>query len=238
MSTIQSTGAFSASQLAAINGTSSSSAAASTSATSATDAAIGSTTDAQNRFLKLLVTQLQNQDPLNPMDNAQVTSQLAQISTVDGISQLNTTLQTLLSSSTDSATLQAASLVGHDVLVAGKNLTLSDGGTQGGVDLAGAADAVTVTIKNASGLTVRTLNLGAMKAGTHAFTWDGKADNGSTAANGNYTMSISATQGGSSVGATALQYTTVNSVARNSSGVSLNVSQLGAVSLGSVKQIL
>lgn len=226
---------FSSSQLAAINGTSSSSSAAST---SATDAAIGSTTDAQNRFLKLLVTQLQNQDPLNPMDNAQVTSQLAQISTVDGISQLNTTLQTLLSSSTDSATLQAASLVGHDVLVPGKNLNLSNGSTQAGVDLSGAADAVTVTIKNASGLTVRTLNLGAMQAGTHAFTWDGKADNGSSAASGSYTMSIAATQGGSSVGATALQYTTVNSVARSSAGVSLNVNQLGSVSLGAIKQIL
>lgn len=227
--TIQSTGgAFSSSQMANVNGTKS--------ASSTTDTS--STASAQDRFLKLLVTQLQNQDPLNPMDNAQVTSQLAQISTVDGISKLNDTLQTLLSSSTDSATLQAAALVGHDVLVPGKGLALTQGSALAGVDLPSAADAVTVSIKNGSGLVVRSLNLGAMTAGTHGFNWDGKADNGSAVPDGSYTMSITATQGGSSVSPTALQYTTVNSVARTGTGVSLNVSQLGTVALSAVKQIL
>ena len=65
------------------------------------------TTDAQDRFLKLLTTQLKNQDPLNPLDNAQMTSQLAQISTVDGIEKLNATLQKLLASSVDAEAMQA-----------------------------------------------------------------------------------------------------------------------------------
>src|SRR5664279_439991 len=75
------------------------------------------TTDSQSRFLTLLTAQLKNQDPLNPMDNAQMTSQLAQISTVDGIERLNTTLQSLISDSSNSQTMQAAALVGHGVLV-------------------------------------------------------------------------------------------------------------------------
>src|SRR5512143_4217969 len=80
-----------------------------------------------NKFMTLLVTQLKNQDPLNPLDNAQVTSQLAQISTVSGIEKLNTTLQSLLQSTSDSQTTQAAGLVGHVVLVPGSGLQLSSG---------------------------------------------------------------------------------------------------------------
>jgi flagellar basal-body rod modification protein FlgD len=75
------------------------------------------TADAQDRFLKLLTTQLKNQDPLNPMDNAQMTSQLAQISTVDGIEKLNATLQKMLSSSNEPEAMQASALVGHQVMV-------------------------------------------------------------------------------------------------------------------------
>src|SRR5579871_653273 len=83
--------------------------------------------DAQNRFMTLLVTQMQNQDPLNPMDNSQMTSQLAQLSTVSGIDTMNTTLQSLISSYQQSQTLQATSMIGHGVLTAGNSLTLSNG---------------------------------------------------------------------------------------------------------------
>ena len=89
-------------------------------ATSASDA--GATSD---RFLKLLVAQMQNQDPLNPMDNAQVTSQMAQINTVTGIEKLNTTVQGLSSQFMQLQALQGASLVGRDVIVAGNKLSVA-----------------------------------------------------------------------------------------------------------------
>src|SRR5450830_1255198 len=74
----------------------------------------------QNNFLKLLVTQLQNQDPLNPEDNSEITSQLAQLSTVTGVNQLNTTLTALQTSYQSSESLQAAGLISHGVLAAGR----------------------------------------------------------------------------------------------------------------------
>ena len=125
------------------------------------------TADAQDRFLKLLTTQLKNQDPLNPMDNAQMTSQLAQISTVDGIEKLNATLQKLLSSTVDTETMQAAALVGHQVMVAGGGMQLTDAGAVGGVDLGANADQVTITIKDANGIVINTVNLGKLDAGIH-----------------------------------------------------------------------
>lgn len=230
MSSIQSTnGTLSSSVLATLNGTSGSSG---TSSTSAADSS-------QNRFLNLLVTQLKNQDPLNPMDNAQVTSQLAQISTVDGISQLNATLQTLLSSSTDSQALQAASLVGQNVLVAGSGINLTAGQPSlAGVELAGPADSVTATIKDSNGLVIKTLHLGSMQTGVNDFAWDGTTDNGTQAAAGAYTLSLAATQGTNNVTATALQTGQVSSVARGTSGVSINVGGLGSFATSAIKQIL
>ncbi|HEY9105542.1 MAG TPA: flagellar hook capping FlgD N-terminal domain-containing protein, partial [Roseateles sp.] len=100
-------------------------AATSTAATSSV-AGAGDTTSA-DRFLKLLVAQMQNQDPLNPLDNAQVTSQMAQINTVNGIEKLNTTVQGLQSQFVQMQALQGASLVGHDVVVAGNKMDFSDG---------------------------------------------------------------------------------------------------------------
>jgi flagellar basal-body rod modification protein FlgD len=97
----------------------------------------------QDRFLKLLVTQLKNQDPLNPMDNAQMTSQLAQISTVDGIEKLNATLKMILEGSNENQAMQAAAMVGHGVLVPGSGLLLAGGMAIGGVELDGPADRVT-----------------------------------------------------------------------------------------------
>src|SRR5512146_3106311 len=113
-----------------------------------TSAAQPAATDPQDRFLTLLVAQLKNQDPLNPLDNSQMTSQLAQISTVDGITKLNETVKTLLAQFSDVQSLQAASLVNHGVMVPGSGLQLSNGGAVGAVDLASAADEVTVTIKD------------------------------------------------------------------------------------------
>jgi flagellar basal-body rod modification protein FlgD len=116
------------------------------SSTSSATTAKADAANAADRFLKLLVAQMQNQDPLNPMDNAQVTSQMAQISTVNGIQQLNTTVEGLSGQFVQMQALQGAALVGHDVVVPGKTLDIADGVGQGGFELASPADAVKVEV--------------------------------------------------------------------------------------------
>ena len=187
--------------------------------------------------MKLLTTQLKNQDPLNPMDNAQMTSQLAQISTVDGIEKLNATLQKLLSSTVDAEAMQAAALVGHQVMVAGSGLTLTDNGAVGGVELNSAADQVVLTIKDANGLPIKTMNLDDLDAGTHNFAWDGKADSGAQAVNGAYSVSVVAKRGSDKVEASTLELAGVLSVNRSSQGVTLDLGQLGLAKMSDVKQI-
>jgi len=194
----------------------------------------------EDRFLKLLVTQLKNQDPLNPLDNAQMTSQMAQISTVNGIEKLNTTLQSLISNSNDAQKMQAAALVGKGVLVPGSGVALqaANGPAYAGFDLADAADSATVTINDANGITIRTIKLGSMKAGTQTFQWDGKSDSGAVAADGAYTFKVSAKLGAAPVDATALQIGMVTSIMNSSQGVGLNVGSLGTFKMTDVKEIL
>ena len=102
-------------------------------------------------FLKMLTVQMQNQDPLNPMDNAEMTSQMAQMSTVSGIEKLNTTLNSLVDNIGTSQSMQAASMIGKGVLVPGSGLTLSDGAAYAGINLESAADQVTLKIMDSSG---------------------------------------------------------------------------------------
>jgi flagellar basal-body rod modification protein FlgD len=192
----------------------------------------------QDRFLKLLVTQLKNQDPLNPMDNAQMTSQMAQISTVDGIEKLNATLKMILEGSNENQAMQAAALVGHGVMVPGSGLSLAGGMAIGGIELAEPADRVSIVVKDASGIAVKTIELGGRDAGSHGFASDGTTDAGTLAADGAYTIAVSALRGDAKVGATALQMGVVSSVARTSQGINLNVGTLGAFRMSDVRQIL
>lgn len=197
-----------------------------------------STDSAQNRFLKLLTTQLKNQDPLNPMDNAEMTSQMAQISTVEGIERLNSTLSKMIDSQGETQALQAASLVGHGVLVAGSGLAVSNSYGLGGYELAGAADRVAVEIKDGIGNVVRTLRFEGQDAGVQMFTWDGKTDDGTQAADGDYTISVAATQGSEKVKTERLQLGFVDSVARTGKGLDVNVGKLGKFAMADIKQIL
>lgn len=124
-----------------------------------------------DRFLKLLVAQMQSQDPLNPMDNAQITSQMAQINTVNGISQLNATVEGLSSQFVQMQTLQGAALVGRDVTVKGDRLAVAGGEGVGAFELDASADRVKVEILAPAGQVVATLDVGAQGAGVHAFRW-------------------------------------------------------------------
>lgn len=193
---------------------------------------------AQNQFMTLLVTQMQNQDPLNPMDNSQMTSQLAQLSTVSGIDTMNTTLQSLISSYQQSQTLQATSMIGHGVLTAGNAMTLSSGSAAFGVSLATSAGDVKVTIQNGSGQTVDTLDLGSQQAGVIPLAWNGMTNTGATAPDGNYTFTVTSTTNGKSTdSATGLSYGTVQSVSSGSNGVNLNLSGGGTIGLSDVVQV-
>jgi flagellar basal-body rod modification protein FlgD len=203
----------------------------------ASNAAKPGADDPQDRFLKLLVTQMKNQDPLNPLDNAQVTSQLAQISTVSGIEKLNTTIQAMASSFAAGQSLQAAGMIGKDVLVPASTLSLAGGSALFGLDLKQAADQVKVSIYDASGREVRVMDLGAQAAGSLALVWDGKGSDGAQAADGNYRVSVSALRGDQKVDAQTLASATVQGVVQGDQGMRLNVGALGSVGLADIRQI-
>ena len=194
--------------------------------------------EAQDRFLKLLVTQMKNQDPLNPMDNAQVTSQMAQLSTVSGIDKLNKTLEALSNSMISSQGMQASSMIGHVVLAPGSKIELKGGKGLAGVDLKQSADNLNVQIKDASGNVVRNLKLGSQQAGVVPIQWDGKSDAEVDLPDGYYQLSASSTLGGNNTNVNTLSYGLVNGVVQKPEGASLNVEQLGDISMESVKQIL
>lgn len=205
----------------------------------------------QNRFLTLLIAQMKNQDPSNPMDNSQLTSQMAQLSTVSGISQLNNTLSTLMGNLNSSQALQSANMIGHSVLAPGNSIQLTsdttkaDDGTETttqravfGVQLDSTASSVVVTIKDSSGAVVRTMDLGTQPSGTAPVIWDGTNDAGNKAADGKYTFTVTASNNGTAVNATALAFGTVSSVSTGTDGVKLNVANIGTIKPTDVVQIL
>lgn len=200
--------------------------------------AISDATATQDRFLKLLVTQMKNQDPLNPMDNAQVTSQMAQLSTVTGIDKVNAALQALSDSMTSNQSLQAATMIGHGVLVPGSGVDLTKGAGFGGVDMAQSVDRLDIAIYDKSGAVVRNVNLGAQPAGLVNWQWDGRNDAGVVLADGSYTFTASAMQAGKSAEVATLQFGMVNSVTQGKQGVALSVGNLDGVALSQVRQIV
>jgi flagellar basal-body rod modification protein FlgD len=211
---------------------------AATNASGPSNAAIGGS-EMQDRFLRLLVTQMKNQDPMNPLDNAQVTSQLAQISTVGGIDKLNATLQGLSSSMLASQSMQSASIIGRDVYAAGSFINLAGGKAIGGVDLKQDADRVFVSIADASGAVVRTLQLGAAKAGMSGFEWDGKTDAGGTAASGAYVFQVTAARGTTTIPAEPMTAGRVGGISLGgTSGTTLNLQGGGDISMTAIKRIL
>lgn len=196
------------------------------------------TADMQNNFLTMLTTQLKNQDPLNPLDNAQVTTQLAQINTVSGIERLNETLGKLLGAYDNSQAMQSSSLIGKGVLVEGNNLFLSGGVAGGGIKLAEAADQVTINVLDASGKVIQSQNLGAREAGVFSFAWDGQNDAGEKVADGAYKFSVEAFRGSEKTEAAMLQAGMVSAVTRSNSGFVLDLGGLGQVKFDDVQQII
>jgi flagellar basal-body rod modification protein FlgD len=181
----------------------------------------------EDRFLRLLVAQMQNQDPLNPMDNAQVTSQMAQIQSVNGIETLNRTVESLGSQFAQMNALQGASLVGRDVIVPGNRLAPNDQGlVQGGFELSGPADAVTVEVLDASGRVIDTLTLGAQSGGRHGFEWTPPA--GVDPATGS-SFRVIAKNGAANVSHTPLMRDRVDAVIAGGDALTLELRASGSV---------
>jgi len=201
-----------------------------------------------DKFMTLLVTQLKNQDPLNPLDNAQVTSQLAQLSTVTGVNKLNATLETLKSSYQSSEAMQATNLIGHGVLVEGKDVQLSGGKSILGVELATPADKVQILVTDANGKEVATIDMGPQEAGILPVAWDGVPDpekldsDGKPVVlpDGKYSFKVVATRAGEELDdAKGLSFDSVASVTTNAKdGVKRNLPGKGAVAMADIKQVL
>lgn len=193
--------------------------------------------DAQDRFMTLLVAQMKNQDPLSPLDNAQVTSQLAQLSTVTGIEKLNDTMKGISLGFQSSQNLQAASMIGHGVVVPGKMIELKNGKSILGYELPEPADKVQVTIKNAGGAIVKTLNMPSATSGFNTLSWDGKTDAGADAPNGIYSFEIQASSADRKLSVTPLTFGMVASVSFGAQGSTLSILNMGEVALSDVRQI-
>lgn len=225
-------------------------------AASSTTTVASQNAEAGERFLKLLITQLQNQDPMNPMDNAQLTTQMAQINTVAGIEKLNDsvnamsgklsgldmsaglgklqeTLQGLSGQMLQSQTLQGAALVGRQVWLDGNALSVQGGAAQGAFDLAGPADAVSVEVLSPSGHVVGKLDLGAQASGRVPFQW--------TPPEGTDTQGlryrVNATSGAASVKATTFAADRVDAVTTGPDGLMLQLSHNGLTAMSRVKSV-
>jgi flagellar basal-body rod modification protein FlgD len=238
-SSSSSTSGLSQTLLNTMNGTTSSS--PTSSSTGSTSSSATSGADLQTTFLKLLVTQMQNQDPTNPMDSSQMTSQLAQINTVSGIQSLNTTLSSLATQLNATQQTSAAALIGKNVMAPGNSISVASGAaSNASVTLGGAATSVTATVLDRSGNTVKTIDLGAQStAGTVSIGWDGTTASGAAAPDGNYTFKVNAVNGTNAVTATTLAQSQVASVAQQSDGSTGLVLKNGnTVALSSVTQIL
>ncbi|MGL5966293.1 MAG: flagellar hook assembly protein FlgD [Kluyvera sp.] len=220
---------------------------ASSTATSSSVSSTGtnSSSDLQSSFLTLLVAQLKNQDPTNPLQNNELTSQLAQISTLSGIEKLNTTLGSISGQIDNSQSLQASSLVGHGVMIPGSSILAGKNSgsdsvdtTPFGIELAQAAEKVTATITDGNGKVVRTLNMGAQTAGVHTFTWDGLMDDGTAVPDGAYTINFAASQGTTQLVAQPLQFALVQGVTLGKDGNKLDLGTYGTTTLDEVRQII
>lgn len=144
-------------------------------------------------FLTLLVTQLQNQDPLAPTDNTQFVSQLAQFSSLEGITNLNTTMTTMSDNITSMNNYNASSLVGKYVKVPGNQFTYSGSSVVFDYTLASSASSSSATITDSGGSVVKNIDFGSQSSGEYQYTWDGTDNNGNAVATGTYTYTLSAT---------------------------------------------
>ncbi len=200
------------------------------SSNSATDPAA-----AQDRFLKLLVAQLNNQDPMNPLDNAQMTSQMAQINTVTGIQQLNLSMQTMAEQFSTMQTLQGTMMIGRTVLTEGNKMTFKDSAGSGSFELKGAATSVKVEIVTPGGQVVDTVDVGARAAGRQDFSWDGSKYTGTRS---DLKFRVVASTKDGAVEATPLMQAKVLGTGSNAGALTLNLDTGSTVNYSNIRAVL
>lgn len=192
----------------------------------------------QQEFLKLMTTQLQHQDPFKPMESGEFLGQIAQFSTVSGIQGMQESLAGLSTALTSNQTLQAASLVGHGVMVPGESGYLfQEGGLAGVAELPGSGD-LSVEITDASGQVVRRIDLGTQPAGAASFAWDGLDESGQRMGEGVYGVKATLNAGGANTSVSTQVMGLVNSVSLGSGGLTLNLFGMDPVALTEVREIL
>ncbi len=193
----------------------------------------------QDDFLKLMMAQLQNQDPFKPMENGEFLGQMAQFSTVSGIEGMQSSLEKMTGSFGTNQTLQASQLIGQSVLVEDETAHLTaDGAVEGRFELPSSSGSVKVDVMDISGRLVREIQLGEKSSGRHDFTWDGKDSLGEQLPPGKYTIDITATSGDSRIAVPALLSRKVDSVEFGNEGsVQLNTIDGEVITLDQVKQI-
>ena len=195
----------------------------------------------QSAFLKLMLTQIQHQDPLNPMSSKEFFGQLAQISTDNGIAGLKSSFDQFAASLQSGLALQATTMVGRTVLVEGSTVELNSvGSIRGAVDLAASTAELLVTISDASGQVVKQLNLGSQTAGTVNFVWDGLDSAGGAVAPGRYQITAQAGIDGEVTALPTLVQAKVESVTltQNGEGPLLNLQGLGSFPMQDVREVL
>jgi flagellar basal-body rod modification protein FlgD len=190
-------------------------------------------------FMNLLVTELTHQDPFKPMENSEMATQVSQFATVSGIDDLNASFNDLKASLTSNQALQAAGLVGHDVLIESDVGVLAEGEPlQGNLVLPASASNVTIRITNSAGELVRELPMGMHEAGQVAFSWDGYDDAGDYVGDDLYQVSATANVDDAEMAPTVLVSAQVESVnLSGQGGIQLNLDGLGQVSMNDVVQI-
>lgn len=194
----------------------------------------------QSDFLRLMVAQVQNQDPMSPQTNGDFIGQLAQFSTSDGVNNMQKSLDQLAYSMQSNETLQASALVGHEVLVNSNKMTLEgDNPANAAVEIPAGMKDLTVSIYSASGSLVKTIKLGQQPEGIHNFSWDGYDANGKKMADGQYNVKIQGNSQGREYPLPMMSSAKVESVriSQYGEGVILKVSGIGDVSLNDVRQI-
>ena len=194
-----------------------------TSASAAISASASSASQIQDQFMTLLVAQMKYQDPTNPMNSAEMTSQMAQISTVDGVNKLNGSMNSLLTQMQTNEAYQASSMVGKSVMVPGNTLNLTKGQANFGVQLSAPASSLKVNVLNAAGQTVNVLTYGAEPAGTVPLSWNGKDASGNQLPDGKYTFQLAANVAGKNVNPTGLTVANVTGILNPTTNTSTQI---------------
>lgn len=205
-----------------------------------TSATSGKSELGKDEFLKLLVAQLNNQDPLSPQENGEFIAQMAQFSTVEGIGNLNTSMEEMLSSSQSTQALQASSLVGRKVIATtDKSVVDTTQTMKGSVNLTSSTSNLAVNVYNASGEKVGRVELGQQSAGQVSFMWDGKDASGNVLPPGTYKFEAQASVDGTNIAMSTNLPANVDSVTLGQNGgeMTLNLAGIGAMPLSSVKVI-